>query len=100
MFFQCQQWNCINTKLGLPNSLPPREQFDIALRSLLPEGEWQDVVNKVLDTCYGHHPRMYTNSCPGQALLHCAVENLIEVCAFQVYTIKTVYFYHLQNIPL
>ncbi|XP_049866882.1 uncharacterized protein LOC126367422 [Pectinophora gossypiella] len=79
----CQPWTCINNKLGLPDSLPPRDQFSAALRLLLPLGPWQDVVEDVLNVCYGDRPRIYTNTCPGQALLHCTVDNLIQYCPDQ-----------------
>ncbi|XP_059053007.1 uncharacterized protein LOC131847436 [Achroia grisella] len=75
----CHRWKCINDKLGLPNHLPPREQFDIALRSLLPEGAWQDVAEPVINACYNSRTKTYSNTCPGQALLHCVVDHLYEV---------------------
>ncbi|KAJ2950928.1 hypothetical protein O0L34_g5299 [Tuta absoluta] len=76
----CNQWTCLNTKLGFPDSLPPKEQFVTALKSLLPQGAWQDVVENVAKTCYEDRPRMYTNTCPAQALMHCAVDQLIQNC--------------------
>ncbi|KAM3960104.1 uncharacterized protein ACR2FA_005906 [Aphomia sociella] len=76
----CHSWKCINDKLGLPYSLPPREQFDIALRALLPDGPWQNVAETVINSCYHNRTRMYTNTCPGQALMHCVVDKLHEFC--------------------
>lgn len=76
----CKHWKCINDKLGLPYQLPPREQFDIALRSLLPDGAWQDVAETVINACYVNRTKWYTNTCPAQALLHCVVDNMHEYC--------------------
>ncbi|KAL0830350.1 hypothetical protein ABMA28_002539 [Loxostege sticticalis] len=76
----CQNWTCVNSKLGLPNSLPPRDQYTQILKTLLPSGAWQDVIERVLDSCYGTRPRNYVGTCPGQALLLCTVDNLIENC--------------------
>ncbi|XP_028169611.1 uncharacterized protein LOC114359411 [Ostrinia furnacalis] len=76
----CHNWSCVNSKLGLPNSLPSREQYTQVFKSLLPPGAWHDVVGRVLETCYEHRQRNYVSTCPGQALLHCTVDNLIENC--------------------
>ncbi|PZC86834.1 hypothetical protein B5X24_HaOG201693 [Helicoverpa armigera] len=76
----CHQWTCINTKLGFPDSLPLKEESAAALRRVLPEGPWQDVVDKVLDNCYGNRTRRFTNTCPGQALMHCVVDQMINFC--------------------
>ncbi|XP_026318719.1 uncharacterized protein LOC113229375 isoform X2 [Hyposmocoma kahamanoa] len=76
----CHQWNCINNLLHLPDALPPRKQTTEVLKSLLPQGAWQDVVESVLDGCYGKRYRICTNTCPGQALLHCIVDHLILNC--------------------
>ncbi|XP_013191971.1 uncharacterized protein LOC106136069 isoform X2 [Amyelois transitella] len=75
----CQGWNCLNTKLDLPNTLPSKEQYQVVLRSLLPE-EWHVKLDAVLDTCFTKWTREYTNTCPGQALMHCVVDNLIDNC--------------------
>ncbi|XP_013139342.1 PREDICTED: uncharacterized protein LOC106103968 isoform X2 [Papilio polytes] len=75
----CHQWNCVNEKLGLSDTLPPREQFSSVLDNLLPL-EWHDAGRAALDICYGNRTRRYTNTCPGQALLHCVVDNLMENC--------------------
>ncbi|XP_026743743.1 uncharacterized protein LOC113505310 [Trichoplusia ni] len=76
----CHQWTCISTKLGLSDSLPTKDQAEEALRRLLPTGPWQDVVVPALDNCYGNRTRRYTNTCPGQALMHCVVDQMIENC--------------------
>uniref|UniRef100_A0A2A4JNK6 Uncharacterized protein n=1 Tax=Heliothis virescens TaxID=7102 RepID=A0A2A4JNK6_HELVI len=76
----CHQWTCINTKLGFPDSLPLKEESAAALRRVLPQGPWQDVVDKVLDNCYGNRTRRFTNTCPGQALMHCVVDQMIDFC--------------------
>ncbi|XP_072932506.1 uncharacterized protein [Epargyreus clarus] len=76
----CAQWTCLNNHLGLSDALPPRVQYETILRALLPVGPWQDAVGPVLDTCYGDRPRRYTSTCPGQALLHCVVDQLIQNC--------------------
>ncbi|XP_013166306.1 PREDICTED: uncharacterized protein LOC106116822 isoform X1 [Papilio xuthus] len=75
----CHQWNCINEKLGLTDTLPPREQFTNILDNLLP-AEWHDAGLEALDTCYSNRTRRYTNTCPGQALMHCVVDNLMANC--------------------
>ncbi|KPJ14164.1 hypothetical protein RR48_00923 [Papilio machaon] len=75
----CHQWNCVNVKLGLTDTLPPREQFSSILDNLLP-AEWHDAGVEALDTCYGNRTRRYTNTCPGQALIHCVVDNLMANC--------------------
>ncbi|CAG4974834.1 unnamed protein product [Parnassius apollo] len=75
----CHQWNCLNVKLGLPDALPPRDQYIAALRSLLP-AEWHDVANTAIDVCYDKRTRRYTNTCPGQALMHCVMDNMIANC--------------------
>ncbi|KPJ10115.1 hypothetical protein RR48_05750 [Papilio machaon] len=75
----CHQWNCVNVKLGLTDTLPPREQFSSILDNLLP-AEWHDAGLEALDTCYGNRTRRYTNTCPGQALIHCVVDNLMANC--------------------
>ncbi|KAJ0183115.1 hypothetical protein K1T71_001091 [Dendrolimus kikuchii] len=84
----CNGWNCINNKLGLPDALPPREQYTVVLRGLLPDGAWQNVVERTLDGCYGNRTRRYTNTCPGQALAHCVVDQLIENCPAESLKIK------------
>ncbi|XP_075975463.1 uncharacterized protein LOC142976113 [Anticarsia gemmatalis] len=76
----CREWNCINTKLGLPNALPPKDTTKAILTQLLPPGAWQSVVDTVLDNCYENRTKRYTNTCPGQALLHCVVDQLIRNC--------------------
>ncbi|CAH2046622.1 unnamed protein product, partial [Iphiclides podalirius] len=75
----CHQWNCLNVKLGLEDSLPTRERYAGVLNSILP-AEWRDVSNRALDVCYSNRSRRYTNTCPGQALMHCVVDNLIANC--------------------
>ncbi|XP_053604862.1 uncharacterized protein LOC128672008 [Plodia interpunctella] len=75
----CRGWSCLNNKLGLPNSLPSRTQYEVILKSLLPEN-WHLQLDSVLDTCYQNRTRAYTNTCPGQAMMHCVVDNLIENC--------------------
>ncbi|KAJ8723513.1 hypothetical protein PYW08_003425 [Mythimna loreyi] len=76
----CHHWNCISTKLGLPDSLPSREESEVIFRRVLPEGPWQDVIANVLDNCYENRARRFTNTCPGQALLHCVVDQMIDFC--------------------
>ncbi|XP_068633926.1 uncharacterized protein [Battus philenor] len=75
----CHQWNCLNKRLGLPDALPSREQSAAALATLLPD-DWREAGKVALDVCYGNRTRRYTNTCPGQALLHCVVDNLIANC--------------------
>ncbi|XP_035450532.2 uncharacterized protein LOC118276362 isoform X2 [Spodoptera frugiperda] len=76
----CRQWNCINTKLGLEDSLPPKEQSVAVLRQLLPQGPWQDMVESIVEQCYVNRTRRFTNTCPGQALMHCLVDQMIDFC--------------------
>ncbi|XP_022828197.1 uncharacterized protein LOC111357651 [Spodoptera litura] len=76
----CHQWNCINTKLGLEDSIPPKDQSVAVLRQLLPQGPWQDVVENVVEHCYVNRSRRFTNTCPGQALMHCLVDQMIDFC--------------------
>lgn len=76
----CHQWNCISTKLGLPDSLPSREESETVFRRVLPEGPWQDVIGDVLENCYENRTRRFTNTCPGQALMHCVVDQMIDFC--------------------
>ncbi|KAL4707568.1 hypothetical protein ACJJTC_001613 [Scirpophaga incertulas] len=75
----CAPWSCVNTKLGLPTQLPPRENYSRVLKSLLPV-EWHQSVDKAMEICYGSRPRDYVTTCPGQALLHCTLDNLIQNC--------------------
>ncbi|XP_004930684.1 uncharacterized protein LOC101740799 [Bombyx mori] len=76
----CHQWSCINTKLGFPESLPPREQSAVVLSRILPDGAWRNLTDHILDVCYENRPRTYTNTCPGQGLLHCLMYQMIENC--------------------
>ncbi|XP_041979709.1 uncharacterized protein LOC121733508 isoform X2 [Aricia agestis] len=75
----CHTWNCLNQHLNLTDALPPRDQYAATIRALLP-GSWSDTLDVALDVCYGNRTRKYTNTCPGQALLHCTVDQLIQNC--------------------
>ncbi|XP_061714028.1 uncharacterized protein LOC133522654 isoform X1 [Cydia pomonella] len=75
----CREWTCINNKLGLDDSLPARDQYRQVLKGILPEA-WHGAVEPALEGCYVNRTRRYTNTCPGQALLQCTVEKLIESC--------------------
>ncbi|XP_047990248.1 uncharacterized protein LOC125229450 isoform X2 [Leguminivora glycinivorella] len=75
----CREWTCINNKLGLNDSLPPRDQYRQVLKGILPEA-WHGAVEPTLEGCYVNRTRRYTNTCPGQALLQCTVEKLVENC--------------------
>nr|XP_026488543.1 uncharacterized protein LOC113395186 [Vanessa tameamea] len=74
----CQKWSCFNEKLNL-TILPSKEQYGVFLRSNLPE-DWQNVVDIALDACYENTPRTYSKACPGQALIHCIVDQLNKNC--------------------
>ncbi|CAB3258012.1 unnamed protein product [Arctia plantaginis] len=76
----CHPWSCINIKLGLPESLTPQDLAREAFIRVLPQGSWHDVLEKVLDNCYTNSGRRYVSTCPGQALLHCVVDQMINNC--------------------
>ncbi|KAF9422684.1 hypothetical protein HW555_001678 [Spodoptera exigua] len=76
----CRQWNCINTKLGFEDSLPPKHESIAVLRQLLPQGPWQDVVENVVEYCYENRSRRFTNTCPGQALMHYLILLFLQFC--------------------
>ncbi|CAK1555457.1 unnamed protein product [Leptosia nina] len=77
IFATCHQWNCINEKLNLTDALPPKQTYSATLRGLLPP-EWQELGMSGVDYCYGNRTKKYTNTCPGQALMHCVVDYLVE----------------------
>ncbi|XP_045498998.1 uncharacterized protein LOC123696692 isoform X1 [Colias croceus] len=75
----CHQWNCINTKLNLTDALPPKDKYWNILSNFLAP-EWQEIGQNAVNACYGERTKKYTNTCPGQALMHCVVDQMIDNC--------------------
>ncbi|XP_073955558.1 uncharacterized protein [Choristoneura fumiferana] len=77
----CHAWSCLNTKLGLTDSLPPQDQYSQVLKALMPE-IWHKTIDSALNVCYcsSCKSRSYNNACPGQALLECTVDQLMQNC--------------------
>ncbi|XP_045533642.1 uncharacterized protein LOC123720869 isoform X1 [Pieris brassicae] len=75
----CYNWTCINEKLNLTDELPPKDVYSATINSLFPS-EWREVAESAVDSCYGNITKTYTNTCPGQALMHCVVDHLVKNC--------------------
>nr|XP_032516334.1 uncharacterized protein LOC116769378 isoform X1 [Danaus plexippus plexippus] len=75
----CREWSCFNKKLNLTDSLPPKEHYGLILKNRFPES-WQTVVDSALEVCYGKRSRKYTNTCPGQAIMFCVMDQAVMNC--------------------
>nr|XP_034829419.1 uncharacterized protein LOC117986654 [Maniola hyperantus] len=86
MFFyipQCDQWKCLNGKFNFTDVLPQKDQYSNVIKGLLP-AEWHYQADVAVDKCYEFQAmEKYTNICPGQGLLHCVVDKLIQSCPLE-----------------
>ncbi|XP_052740994.1 uncharacterized protein LOC112051723 isoform X2 [Bicyclus anynana] len=76
----CQKWGCINRKFNFNDVLPLENQYKDFIKEMFAI-EFHDVALRAVDRCYeSEHTVKYTNTCPGQALLHCVMDKLIQDC--------------------
>ncbi|VVD04719.1 unnamed protein product [Leptidea sinapis] len=75
----CREWTCLTGKLNLTDNMPPKDIYLNTMTSSLPE-EWKVVGENAVETCYENRTLKYTNTCPGQALMYCFIDQLIRNC--------------------
>ncbi|XP_039754950.1 uncharacterized protein LOC120629928 isoform X2 [Pararge aegeria] len=76
----CSKWECLNKKFNFTDILPDKDNYTDFIKGLLPV-EWHASAEGAVEKCY--EPRgleKYVNTCPGQSLLHCVVDRMVQEC--------------------
>ncbi|XP_045769399.1 uncharacterized protein LOC123870225 [Maniola jurtina] len=79
----CDQWKCLNGKFNFTEVLPQKDRYSEFIKGRLP-AEWHILADNAVDRCYEFQTmEKYTNTCPGQGLLHCVMDKLIQGCPLE-----------------
>lgn len=71
---------CITENLGLDKNDIIKDKLIDTFSYLLPSDTWQKEIPAIIDECHGEIiSGMYRDTCPGQSMLHCIMNQLVDV---------------------